>query len=389
MSVMHKVARDKALVDPTFEATHRRQLMTLKPGEVEESEPIAVAGPIRLKTKRAMVTMYRRLPELDRPVDEDTYELCCDNVYELTTIQKSEEGWVCQNVLGATVSPSGEVNKEFCETSNNWGSKKCRVCFALKPKLRPFFKKLQRLSKSMKARRKKLVDLVTQADKDQTRYEKDLELADYKLKAAYRRREELDKEYYMFLDRSGQSMNPMAAVLADHTCHARFVEFLTCVRNGESVGEDDDEPLIMFHDEAPPEEKKEEVEPSSDEESDTEEERVEKVRKRATSGSNSPVAHTKHSSYPRPQLLAREDAGLQLYHQFRLITSFEKKFANKEEPGKKGVNVMRQRAADQVKKVRSGAKRRAKKYCNSVLISNVISTFFFTTRFACCSKQRA
>lgn len=251
--------------------------MQLKPGEFEESEPIAVPSSLRLKTKKAMVTMFRRLPKLDRPTDEETYEDCCDNVYELLTIQRSDEGWKCMKIIGQRVSPSGEITKEHCETGNSWGSKKCKVCFAEKPRLRPFYKKLQRLSKAMKSRRTKLVKLITQADSDQTRYEKDLELADYKLASAERRCEELDKEYYLFLDRSGQSSMPMGAVLADHTCHARFVEYLTCVRNGENVGEDDDEPLIMFHDEEQ-EGKKEEIVLSSDDESDTEEERVEKVR---------------------------------------------------------------------------------------------------------------
>ena len=271
LSVLHKSERDMAAADPTFEAAHRRRLMQLKPGEYEEAEPIAVPAPLHLKTKKAMVTMFRRLPNLDRPIDEETYEDCCDNVYELLTIQRSDEGWKCMKIIGQSVSPSGQVTKEACETSNAWGSKKCKVCFAEKPRLRPFYKKLQRLSKAMKERRAKLVKLITQADADQTRYEKDLELADYKLEAEGRRREELDKEYYLFLDRSGQSQMPMAAVLADHTCHARFVEYLTCIRNGESVGEDDDEPLIMFHDEEPVE-KKEEVVLSSDDESDTEEE---------------------------------------------------------------------------------------------------------------------
>lgn len=96
--------------------------------------------------------------------------------------------------IGQRNTPEGGIVKEYCETANGWGVRKCKVCFAAQPKMRPFYKKLQRLSAAMKARRKELVEQVTQADADQTRYEKDLALADYKLAAAQRRKDELDKE---------------------------------------------------------------------------------------------------------------------------------------------------------------------------------------------------
>ena len=141
----------------------------LKPGEYEKAEYMAVPGPIKLKTKRAQVTLYRRLPKLDRPADEDAYEDACDNVYELTTVQETDEGWMCMAVLGRRVNPDGSYKKELCETPNGWGAKKCKVCMADKPRLRPFYKKLQKTSRAMKARRAELVQLVTKADADQTR----------------------------------------------------------------------------------------------------------------------------------------------------------------------------------------------------------------------------
>ena len=248
-SVLQKEKRQQSVSDPKFAESHRRSILLLHPGEYEAAEELAVPGPLKLKTKKAAVTMFRRLPDLDRPSDEEAYEVACDNVYELTTIQKADEGWMCQNVLGQRNNPDGTFVKELCNTGNNWGAKKCKVCFAAKPRLRPFYKKLQRLSSAMKSRREELVEHIRRADKDQTRYEKDIELANFKLDASRRRREELEKEYYLFVERSGHSSHPMVAILSSHDCHSKFLEYLTCIANGELVGEDDDEPELVFRDE--------------------------------------------------------------------------------------------------------------------------------------------
>ena len=56
----------------------------------------------------------------------------------------------------------------------------------------------------------------------------------------------------MFIERSGFASSPMLAVLQDKTCHAKFVEFLTCLAAGESVGEDDEDFEVNFQDEDAP-----------------------------------------------------------------------------------------------------------------------------------------
>jgi hypothetical protein len=88
LSKSQRVDREKARVDPTFTQQHRRSVLTLKPGEFEVTEKVAVDSALQLRTKKAMVTLYRRMPFLDRPDDEQTYVDCCELVYELTTIQK-------------------------------------------------------------------------------------------------------------------------------------------------------------------------------------------------------------------------------------------------------------------------------------------------------------
>ena len=113
-------------------------------------------------------------------------------------------------------------------------------------------------------------------------------LAEFKLEASQRRRDELEKEYYFFLERSGHGNHPMEAVLHNVACNSRFLDFLRCLAAGESVGEDDDEPEITFADEKPP------GTPNTDGEEDEGE----------------------------PE---RRDAGLQYYQQFRRIHQYEKK----------------------------------------------------------------
>ena len=70
LSVIQKADRERTRIDPEFGASHRRSLLILKPGEHEVAEKIAVIGPIQLRTKKSMVTMFRRMPKLDRPDDE-------------------------------------------------------------------------------------------------------------------------------------------------------------------------------------------------------------------------------------------------------------------------------------------------------------------------------
>jgi len=242
-------------------------------------------------------------------------------------------------VIGQRNSPDGKIVRELCETPNGWGVKKCKVsasrpasasfppslftpclwrvcgeltalltprflpqvCFAPPPRLRPFFKKLQRLSSAMKTRRKELVEQVAQADADQTRYEADVELADYKLAADQRRRDELDKEFSMFMARSGFASSPMLSVLHNKVSHSRFVEYLTCLQTGEPTTEEEEAKdfAVNF------------VHNNPDDETTSEEESEEEDANPA--------------EILLQKFLKRKDAGMQFYHQYRLIAHFENK----------------------------------------------------------------
>ena len=81
-------------------AAHRRSVF-LQDGESEASMPVAVVGPVRLKTKKAHETLFRSMPKLDRPMDERAYLAACEQVYELIVIQSPpDEGWFCQKRIG-------------------------------------------------------------------------------------------------------------------------------------------------------------------------------------------------------------------------------------------------------------------------------------------------
>ena len=124
-----------------------------------------------------------------------------DKVYSLITVVPNTQTWLCSLSIGKKVSPEGKITMDYCNTTNEtYKNRTWKVCLRDQAKKRQFYKDLGRIGAGMKVRRAELVEQVTRADRDQTRYEKDMELAHFKLASKARRRAELQKEFDMFME---------------------------------------------------------------------------------------------------------------------------------------------------------------------------------------------
>mmetsp|Transcript_21092 Transcript_21092/g.43109 ORF Transcript_21092/g.43109 Transcript_21092/m.43109 type:complete len:976 (+) Transcript_21092:1901-4828(+) len=153
---MAKIRRDRqsTVVEPEYMGALRRTRLQLGENEQIMEVKLRVDVPLALHAAESKEALYRRLPWLSRPEDDDAYHAACRRSVKLLTTQACGERWYCPN------QPCHGVNEPTQST--------CHLCGAARrsSNLRPFFSRLSSLAHAVKKERGIKLDRLSRLDSE-------------------------------------------------------------------------------------------------------------------------------------------------------------------------------------------------------------------------------